>query len=376
MNDLVSNLSREELKNLIRVFDVQIAVVILLLIFFTRGFVARFILKVFDFFLKKKVMPETSEMYEPIKKMYLFIGFYLAVRILPISIRLSIIMTSLFKSALIIFVTKIINSTIFVSNSKLFKKGRKGKSETVSVFICKIARIITWVIAIYIILVFILGFTQINGLVTGLGIGTVVISLAAQDTVKSLFSGITILSERPFVIGDWIEVGNYAGTVIDISFRSTRIRCADNSVITIPTSTITSEYVINWNKLKSRRFDCILNLSMNDVDSEKIKDIIKELKVVICSKDYVQRDTVYVGFNGISNYSYDIKIFLYLFAVILYFKVLEKNKNPIVNKIFWIICIISILLTLPIDITFSGYYLDSMYTKFYFYIKNIFEFWM
>ena len=152
------------------------------------------------------------------------------------------------------------------------------------------------IFAIYIILTGVLGFsTQINGLITGLGLGTVVISLAAQDTVKSLFSGFTILTDKPFVIGDWIAVGQYAGSVIDISFRSTRIRCADNSVITIPNSTITAEYVINWNKLKARRIDCTLNL-----------------KVVICSKDYVKSDTVYVGFNNISDYSVDIKIFLYV----------------------------------------------------------------
>ena len=141
------------------------------------------------------------------------------------------------------------------------------------------------------------------------------------------------MSEKPFVIGDWIEVGTYAGTVIDISFRSTRIRCADNSVITIPNSTITSEYVINWNKLKTRRFDCVLNSNMNDVNSEKIKDIIKELKVVICSKDYVQRDTIYVGFNGISDYSYDIKIFLYVTETnyIKYLKIEEDLNCEFLN---------------------------------------------
>ena len=312
IDDLISNLSKDELRNLIQVFNFQIAIVIILLVFFTRNFVAKFILKIFNKFLNKKENTEDSEMYEPIKKMYLFMGFYLGVKILPVSSRLSIIMTALLKSALIIFVTKIINSTIFVADSRLFKKNSKGKSETVSNFICKMARIVIWVIAIYVILVFVLGFTQINGLVAGLGIGTVVISLAAQDTVKSLFSGITILSEKPFVIGDWIEIGDYKGTVIDISFRSTRIRCSNNSIITIPNSTITSEYVINWNKLKSRRFECILTLDMKDMDSEKIKNIIKELKFVICSKDYVQRDTVYVGFNGISAYSYDIRIFLYV----------------------------------------------------------------
>ena len=94
-----------------------------------------------------------------------------------------------------------------------------------------------------------------------------------------------------------------------------------------------SEYVINWNKLKTRRFDCVLNLNMNDVNSEKIKDIIKELKVVICSKDYVQRDTVYVGFNGISDYSYDIKIFLYVTETnyIKYLKIEEDLNCEFLN---------------------------------------------
>lgn len=312
MDNLIANLSKDELRNIIQVFDFQIAIVIILLVFLTRNFAAKIILKFFDLFTKKKEKPQTSEMYKPIKLMYIFLGVYLAVKILPLSKRLVIIMTSLLKSALVIFATNIINSTIFVKDSRFLTKKNKGKNETVSNFICKIARAVTWIISIYIILVVILGFNQINGLVAGLGVGTVVISLAAQDTVKSLFSGITILSEKPFSIGDWIQVGTYAGTVIDISFRSTRIRCADNSIITIPNSTITADYVINWNKLKSRRYDCILRLSMKDLNSEKIKNIIKELKVVICSKDYVQRDTVYVGFNAIAEYSYNIKIFVYV----------------------------------------------------------------
>ena len=333
MDNFMANISREELVKLIHVFDVQIAIVIVLLAFLTRNIVSKIFLKIYDLIVNKKEKPQNSEMYEPIKMMYMFMAVYLAVKILPISNKLSIIMTSLLKSALIIFATNIINSTIFVKDSKFFKKRNKGRSETVSNFICKLARIIAWIISIYIILVVILGFTQINGLVTGLGVGTVVISLAAQDTVKSLFSGITILSEKPFVIGDWIGVGDYMGTVIDIAFRSTRIRCADNSIITIPNSTITSEYVVNLNKLKSRRIDCTLNLEMNDLTPDKIKSIIKELKVVICAKDYVQRDTVYVGFNGISDYSYDIKIFVYVTETnyIKYLKIEEDLNCEFLN---------------------------------------------
>ena len=49
-----------------------------------------------------------------------------------------------------------------------------------------------------------------------------------------------------------------------------------------------------------------------NIEPDKIKNLIKELKVVICSKDYVKADTVYIGLNKIADYSLDIKIFMYL----------------------------------------------------------------
>ena len=72
---------------------------------------------------------------------------------------------------------------------------------------------------------------------------------------------------------------------------------------------------------------------MKELDSEKIKNIIKELKVVICSKDYVQRDTLYVGFNKISDYSYRIKIFVYVTETnyIKYLKIEEDLNCELIN---------------------------------------------
>jgi len=117
---------------------------------------------------------------------------------------------------------------------------------------CKIIRCVIWIIYIFICISEI-GY-DLSGLLTALGLGSAALALAAQDLVKSLISGVSILTDKPFVIGDWIEVGEYQGTVIDITFRSTRIKSNNNSVITIPNSTITSTYVINWNRLTSRRF--------------------------------------------------------------------------------------------------------------------------
>jgi MscS family membrane protein len=312
MTDILANLSREELTNLIKIFDVQIAIVLVLIVFVTKSIVTKIILRIVDKILKRNKKPQESGMYRPLEFMYVFIGIYLAAKILPVSNYINILMMSLMKIAIIIFITNMINNILLDKDSPIFKKsGNKKSNETVTNFVSKLLKVVVWIIAIYIIIVGVLGFTQINGLVTGLGLGTVVISLAAQDTVKSLFSGFTILTDKPFVIGDWIAVGSYAGTVIDITFRSTRIRCADNSVVTIPNSTITEEYVINWNKLKARRFDCTLNLEM-DISPDQIKKLIKEIKVVMCAKDYIKSETVYVGFNNIADYSYDIKIFAYV----------------------------------------------------------------
>lgn len=308
MENILANLSKEEITELIKVFDIQIAIVIILIVLVTKSFVAKIILNIMNKLLKRKKPPQESGMYKPIKFMYVALGIYLSINILPFSAQFNKTINDLLKIAVIIFITKIINTVIIVKDSKLFKKARKGRTnETVNEFICKILRIIVWFISGYII--FLQLGVDLSALMAGLGIGTVLISLAAQDTVKSLLSGFYILSDKPFVIGDFINVGVHSGTVIDINFRSTRIRAVDGSVISIPNETITSDYIVNWSKLKSRRIECDLNLKMN-IDTEKIKKIIKEIKVVICSKDYVKTDTVYVGFNEIGNYSYTIKIFL------------------------------------------------------------------
>lgn len=308
MDAFIANLSKEELTRLINVFDIQIAIVIVVVAIFTQNIVAKILVSIFDKIQRRKERPTDSGMYRTVKFMYVFLAIYLGSKILPSSNRIDIIMGSFLKSAIVLFMASLINNTIFVKDSKFFKP-RRGSSETVFTFVCKIARVIVWIVAFYIIVRVILGFKQLDGLVTGLGIGTVVLSFAAQDTVKSLFSGFAILTDKPFVIGDWIECGVYAGTVVDITFRSTRIKGVDQSIVTIPNSTITAEYVKNWAKLKMRRFDCTLNLAMEDLDPDKIKKIIKNLKTVILSKDYIKEDSVYVGFNGIAESGYAIKIF-------------------------------------------------------------------
>ena len=312
MSDFFANLSKDDLTNLVKIFDVQIAIIIIVVVFLTKNVFTKFIINIVNKILKRKADPKESGMYNTIKYMYVFLGIYLAVEILPITGNFLVIVRTLFKIALIIFVTQLINNIILTEDSIIFKNAKKNNKvvdEHVNKIIFKILRVVAWIISIFIIFSE-LGY-DLSGLITGLGLGTVIISLAAQETVTSLLSGLTILSDKPFIIGDWIKVGDYSGSVINITFRSTRIKCVDNSIVNIPNSKITSESVINWSKLKTRRLDYTLNLEMG-TSIEKIQKLVKELKVVISSKDYVKEDTVYVGFSDISEYSSDIKIYFYI----------------------------------------------------------------
>jgi MscS family membrane protein len=309
MEALQAKLANINITELIAFFDILIALAITIIVFLFRGILARIVLKISYKIRKEKGDVKESSMYKPLKIFFFLAGAYIAIRTLPLNSQIMRTATDIFKIVVMIFITKCITSVI--DPKSIFFKSflNYSNNNMVNNFICKIIRALIWIIAIFVILY--INKINLNGLAAGLGIGSAVIALAAQDLVKSLLSGVAILTDKPFNIGDWIEVGDFAGSVTDITFRSTRIKTANNSVITIPNSTVMSEYVTNWNKLTSRRFDLTLNLSLQTT-TEKIKKIVKQIKVVLENNPNVVQNSVQVHFDGISSCSSDIKIFLYI----------------------------------------------------------------
>ncbi|NJD60181.1 MAG: mechanosensitive ion channel family protein, partial [Anaerolineae bacterium] len=92
-----------------------------------------------------------------------------------------------------------------------------------------------------------LGF-NITALVTAIGIGGLAISLAAQDTIANMISGVIILIDQPFRTGDRIEIQelNTWGDVVSIGLRSTRIRTLDNRLVIVPNRGISNNQVVNY----------------------------------------------------------------------------------------------------------------------------------
>jgi len=107
-------------------------------------------------------------------------------------------------------------------------------------------RLLVWILVLFIIIQGIISPSWEAIVALGASVG-VAIGFAAQDVLKNIFGGITILFEKPFQVGDKIDVGSHYGEVIHMGFRSTRIVTADDSVVTIPNAELTSKMVSNAN---------------------------------------------------------------------------------------------------------------------------------
>lgn len=86
---------------------------------------------------------------------------------------------------------------------------------------------------------------NLGSLITALGVGSLVIGLALQDTLGNLFSGIAILFEQPYGEGDWIEVDGTVGKVEAINWRATRLIKRDGDRVIMPNSVIASSTILN-----------------------------------------------------------------------------------------------------------------------------------
>lgn len=333
MDKIKQMITSIDLDNLLKIFDIQIALGVLLFFILFRSVFAKLIIKIYYRITKNKKKPKDSAMYKPLNIFFIFLGLYCTINLLPISKQVIYIINKIFKIIIIYYITKAITTLINIESPVFKKIFRNTSNKAVNKFICKIIRGCIWFVFVCVVFNE-LGYnlSKFGGLAAGLGIASAALALAAQDLVKSMLSGAAILTDKPFVIGDWIEVDQFQGTVIDITFRSTRIKSYNNAVVTIPNSTITSTYVVNWNRLTSRRFDCILNLSL-ETPSEKIKKIVKEIKLVLQNNPEVIKETVEVSLNEITACSCDLKIFLYVREAD-YSKFLKAKQDILCSLLF------------------------------------------
>ena len=277
--------------------------------------VARIIIFVFHKILKVKRKVTESGFYGPLKFFFTVIGFGLAIYYLELPAGVINLYDKIFKILLILTIAKAFSNCLEPDSTffnKLESTSRFNGNEALNSFIGNVLRVVIYVIAAFMIIND-FGY-NLGGLATGLGIGSAVVALAAQDFVKSLIGGFAIVTDKPFEIGDFIEVGEFQGTVTAITFRSTRMKAVNNAVISLPNSVITTEYVKNWSKLESRRLEMQLRLDLN-TNTETINNCIDKLKTVLKNNENILKDSVSVHLDAIETDANIIKVYAYIDTV-------------------------------------------------------------
>ena len=154
---------------------------------------------------------------------------------------------------------------------------------------------------------------NVTSLVAGLGLGGLAVALAAQDSIRNLLGGVTIIADRPFQVGDWIVVGGIEGTVEHVGFRSSRVRTFYNSVVTVPNARIVDAHVDNMGLRQWRRYKTTLGVAYHTAP-EQVQAFVEGVRALIRSNPGTRKDYYIVEFHGFGAASLDIMVYCFIDA--------------------------------------------------------------
>lgn len=128
---------------------------------------------------------------------------------------------------------------------------------------------------------------DVTSLIAGLGIGGIAVALALQGILKDLFSSFSIFFDKPFTIGDFIEVGDKSGTVQKIGIKTTRLKALSGEEIIVPNQDLTSAYVRNFKRMEERRVVQKIGVTY-ETPQEKLAQITGMIEKIIDGTDGVR----------------------------------------------------------------------------------------
>ena len=193
-----------------------------------------------------------------------------------------------------------------------FAETKLGKKSIAAASLINFLRKVVKTIVIVIALLSILDNmgANVNAILASLGIGGMALAFASQDTIANFFGSVSIIIDRPFIVGDWIKTLSYEGNVEVIGFRSTRVRTFDKTLVTIPNSILAKESVENFSRMPTRRVVDVIGLTYSTT-AKQLEDIIPEIRTTILSVEGVDPFSVSARFDSFGASSLNIKIIYY-----------------------------------------------------------------
>ena len=148
-------------------------------------------------------------------------------------------------------------------------------------------------------------------ILAGVGVGGIAVALAAQKTIENLFGGISLISDRPVLVGEFCQFGGQVGTVEDIGLRSTRIRTLDRTVVTVPNSQFSTMTLENFSRRDRMWFHPTIRLR-RDSTPDQIRQMMETIEQILQKHEMVDATGVPLRFSKITDQSLDLDIFAYV----------------------------------------------------------------
>jgi MscS family membrane protein len=148
-------------------------------------------------------------------------------------------------------------------------------------------------------------------LLTSLGIGGLAIALAARETLENLFASFALMIDRPFTVGDAINVGGTEGTIVKVGFRSTRLQTFDGSLVTVPNRLLTSQSLENLSERHQRRARFVVRLAY-DTPIDSIKTIVQAIQHYIDHHPETSQEPGVVRFDAFGESSLEILVIFFV----------------------------------------------------------------
>ncbi|MFW5870077.1 MAG: mechanosensitive ion channel family protein, partial [Candidatus Sumerlaeota bacterium] len=149
-----------------------------------------------------------------------------------------------------------------------------------------------------------------KGILAGVGLGGLAVALAARDTLANFFGYVVLFLDRPFAVGERIEVNGVFGDVEDVGLRSTKIRTLDHTLVSIPNSFVANESIENFTKRQSRKVDIVVGVTY-DTNADQMEKFVEDLREIFENTEGVEANNWCLGFTEFGGSSLDIQIRYY-----------------------------------------------------------------
>jgi small-conductance mechanosensitive channel len=207
-------------------------------------------------------------------------------------------------------------------NNLVFETARQGTWQSrVPGLLRDLLRLLLAAIGIAIVYSVVWG-REIGGAIAALGVTSIVVGLALQEPLGNLFSGLVLLMERPFEVGEMIEVGAVSGEVKEVNWRSAHIEAFGGAIQVVPNSTLNKETILNYSRPRPNRMELIdVGFSYDD-PPYKVRQALYEL--MLHTEGVLKNPKPIVATDSYGDFSVKYR---------LIYRTTEKDRWPVRNEL-------------------------------------------